>query len=460
MSTLLPRNSKESLPSLPIRALGLHQDPLNYIGRQTKHIQRHLQVLLDAQSDGLLAGLGIPQQDDDRLLSPGRSDTPMSDRNSFRDGVTVPVRQPAVEKISLRTAREGIFRSIFELLKLREEEREILSFRSDERGTVLKDIDEYDRKRAGLEDAISTIHANRESQRSKELRAERTTLESEIHDLETRLSQMKAKHRHVLQELSHIDNSVESKLSSYKASLSLLESNIQRFLQNPPVEPHTVNPNTTAFYSLNPKRRTLNMAKEHWTTERSDLEKRQQEVEAEIQALEEGGGIWKQVISEVSSFEKRLRKMMRQSIQRQSQLLKPDGPSGSQAESEEVQEILGDLESTTKRVEGHLEIAEEKDWSLLICCIATEVGALREARTLLRAAFGVSDDEEPPSPEQEELQKNKHDEDHHEPHSDPLGVDDVEPPADLLRDTTAHSPGAVSRSDDEEPDPAWLLPES
>jgi hypothetical protein len=32
-----------------------HHDPLLYVERQTKHIQRNLQVLIDAQSEGLLS---------------------------------------------------------------------------------------------------------------------------------------------------------------------------------------------------------------------------------------------------------------------------------------------------------------------------------------------------------------------------------------------------------------------
>ncbi|KAL4891013.1 hypothetical protein BDV59DRAFT_183543 [Aspergillus ambiguus] len=459
MMSTVPQHRKESLLSLPIRTSAYHQDPLVYINRQAKHIQRRLQVLIDAQSDGLLAGLGRPLQDGDRTLSPGRSGTQSSQRSSSHGVATVPVRQPAAEKISLRAAREDIFRSIYDLLKLREEERDILTSRADERRNALGEVDEYNRKRDGLEKAISTIHNNRESQRSKELRAESASLETEIHDMETRLSQMKARHRNVLQKLSQIDNSVESKLSSYKASLSLLESKIQKFLQSPPVEPYPVNPEQTTFYTLNPKRRTLDMAKECWDMEQSGLQERQEEIIAEIQALEEGGGVWKQVVGEVSGFEKRLRATMRQSIERQSQILKADGLSGTQAETGKVREILEDLGNTTARIEYHLEIAEEKDWSLLICCIAAELEALREARTRLLDAFGVSEDEIYPAEKGE--QPESHPDAGHEPQSDPLGIDNPEPPEDLLKDPDAHSHDAVSRSDaDEEPDPAWLLPEA
>ncbi|EAU34421.1 conserved hypothetical protein [Aspergillus terreus NIH2624] len=274
--------------------------------------------------------------------------------------------------------------------------------------------------------------------------------------METRLSQMKARHRHVLEEISQLDNSVESKLSSYKASLSLLKSKIQRFLQSPPVEPYPVNPEQTAFYSLNPKRRTLDMAKEYWDTEQSDLQRRQEEITAEIQALEEGGGVWKQVVGEISGFEKRLRATMRQSIERQSQLLNPDESPHDQAAAGEIRNILEDLSNTTTGVEHHLEIAEAKDWRLLICCIAAELEALREARSLLLDAFGVTEDALFPS------EKGKAPEGQRgETQSDPLGVDNPEPPADLLRDADVHSQGAVSRSDeDDEPDPAWLLPEA
>ncbi|KAA8648992.1 uncharacterized protein ATNIH1004_004882 [Aspergillus tanneri] len=444
--------------SPPLRTSSYHQDPLIYIDRQAKHLQRNLQVLIDAQGEGLLAGLR--DQSEDSSLSSGGY-TPNSDLSNVRGPSTLPVRQPVPKKIGLRAAREGIFSSVYNLLKLREKEREVLASRFDERQDALMEIDGFGTKREGLEDALSTIHNNRESQRSKELRDESRQLESDIHEMETRLSQVKARHRQVTQELSQMENTVESKLSSYKASLSLLESDIWNFLQNPPVSPHLINTNHQTFYTLNPKRRTLDMAQEQWKNEQMRLKKRQQEVDTEIEALEEGGGMWKLVVGEVSGFEKRLEMAMRRSIQRQSQLLSPDGPSGSKSDEEQARSILADLDNTTGRVEHHLEIAEEKGWKLLVCCIGSELEALREARKKLLGVFNVSEEDIWPSPHREGPSRSRvHDDNDSE--ADPLGVDNPEPPPDLLKDAEEHSHDVISKSgdEDEDPDPAWLLPES
>lgn len=458
MSTTLPKIGGSLLLPLPIRTSAYHQDPLIYIDREAKHIQHNLQVLIDAQSEGLLAGLKGPQPNETPSTGSG---TPSTERSGFQRLPIVPVRQPVVEKISLRAAREGIFKSIFDLLKLREEEREILKARVAERTGVLDEINGFVTKKAGLEEAISTIYTNKESQRTRELRAEGHKLEADIHELETRLSQMKARHRHVLGELANVENSVDSKLSSYKASLALLESDIRKFLQNPPVPPQPSLTNNTTFYALNSKRRTLDMAQEHWTTEQLELRKRQQEVDLEIQALEAGGGVWNQVVVEVYRFEKRLKVAMRRSLQGQSQVLEPGGVTENNPELDHAHGILEDLRNTTEHLEHYLGLAEEKDWKLLVCCIATELEALREARGMLLDFFDMPDDR--PSQYSARRISDKSEEDTmHDAQLDPLGVDNPEPPADLLKDAEEHHSGSIARSEDEddEPDPAWLLPET
>lgn len=446
------------LKPLPIRPSAHHQDPLLYIARQTNHIERNLQILIDAQSEGLLAGLSGPQQNgtppDNGSIAPSSSEREPSSR---QDRVTMPVRQPAAKKIGLRAAREGIFKSIYNLLKLREEERGLLSIRDGERGDALIEVDEFSSKRAGLQETISSISSGRDSQRPTELRNEAHALESEIQELETRLYEMKAKHEHVVREISEIENSVESKLSSYKGSLSLLESNIRNYLQNPPLQPLSTTDEST-FYSLNPKRRTLDMAREHWKVEREKLHKRQSEVESEIQALEAGGGVWKQVVTDITGFEKRLRAEMRRTLQAPSQVLNHDELLESKDNNEPAKVVLDDLSSTTHRVESHLNLAEEQGWKLLVCCIAAELEALREARVMLLDGFNVSEEDSQPY---KDKGLDQHDRDHQDnnAHSpiDPLGIDNPEPPEDLLRDTRESS---HDTNTDDEPDPAWLLPES
>ncbi|KAL3473447.1 hypothetical protein BJX99DRAFT_198586 [Aspergillus californicus] len=453
MSTIQTQNMQHSLVPLPLRASTHHQDPLLHVERQATHIQRNLQRLIDAQSEGLLAGLNRQQAEGSFS---GESHASFSKPASSIGASTVPVRQPPTKKIGLRAARQGIFLSIYDLLKLREEEQEILALGLQDRDRALDEVKAFSDKRAGLEKFISTINDDRETERSKELRDESSRIEAEIHDLENKLSQMKARHRHVAQELSQVENSVEAKLSSYKASLSLLESDVQKFLACPPVKPSGRNTGRENFHSLKASRRTLEMAQEHWNSEQTELQHRQEEVSAEIEALEEGGGLWKQVVGDISGFEKRLKATMRQSIQTQSQLLQADEPL-SRSEDDLVKTVMDDLARTSDLVEQHLDYAEERNWKLLVCCISAELQALQEARQLLLGVFKITEQDLSPSAEQGLEDHSKDTDDQEDPHGD----DEAEPPADLQRDVESLSHEAASKSDveDDEPDPAWLLPE-
>ncbi|CAG8892393.1 unnamed protein product [Penicillium nalgiovense] len=440
MSTLLQQSFRgKRLPPVPAGAPNYHNDPLLYVERETKHIQRNLQVLIDAQSEGLLSVLAAPQAVD---ISTGTMTPALSSNGNWASG-----------------CREGIFQSIYDLLKLREEEREILISQTNERDNALHDIQSFLSRRNGLEDAITAIHGDGESRRSKQLEEEAQNLETDIHELETRLYEMKAKHRHLVREISDVNNSVDAKLSSYTESLSLLDSDIRNYLRDPPIQPLSQRSGESTFHSLNPKRRTLNMAQEHWNTEQVSLRSRQQKVDAEILALEEGGGVWKQAVSDVTGFEKRLQANMRHYVEMTTSTTESEGSTPTDYKDGLVKSILDDMERTTHRIESHLELAEDKDWKLLVCCIAAELEALREARGLLLPAFGLPVQEDAPlnstSPKESPPIEHGLEEGHEDTHAGQLENDDPEPPADLLKDEDPHHSDARSEEDDE-PDPSWL----
>ncbi|KAJ5895164.1 hypothetical protein N7495_006855 [Penicillium taxi] len=419
-----------------------HHDPLLVLERQSKYIQQNLQALIDAQSEGLLSGLAKPEVDD---TSEG-SYTPTSSRPQSSSPVA---QHPTPKRIGLRSARKGIFQSIYDLLKVREQERDILSSQADERNIALHDIEEFTSRRSGLENAIYGIKNEGGNKRAKQLQQEAQGLETDIKNLETKLYELKARHRHLVREASKIENTVDAKLSSYIDSLSLLQSEIQTYLRHPPVQPlsRRGNANESTFYSLNPKRRTLEMAQDHWKEDQETLQDRRRVVDAEILALEEGGGVWKQTIADVNGFETRLSGYMRHFVQLEVQATK--GEYIGRTKDEVAASIWQDLEQTTQRLETSLELAEDKDWKLLVCCIAAELEALREARGMLLPAFGLS------VAEDEDIQNKEESTDIRRQY---LETDDLEPPADLLRDGDDHRTDTASRSEDDEPDPAWLLP--
>lgn len=450
MSTLRQPSRDPKLSPVPVGIPTHYGDSLLHIERETKYIQGNLQALIDAQSDGLLSGLAVSGTDQ----ASSKASTPSRTTNTSRSvsQLTVPTRQPAPKKITLQSAREGIFQSIYDLLKLREEEREIVTSQSNERSQALEHIEDFLSKRSGLEEAIATIQSENESQRSKQLEEEAQHLQTDIHELETKLYEMRAKHRHLVNQISQINNSVDAKLSSYTRSLSLLDSDIRKYLHDPPIQPLSRRRGESSFHSLNPRRRTLDMAQEHWKTEQVSLRSRQQEVDGEIQALEEGGGTWKQAIYDVTGFEKLLRVKMRQYVERATT---EAAATPADYNEEIVTSILDDLDETTRRIEAHLELAEEKDWKLLVCCIAAELEALRAARGMLLPAFGLSA-RETDAPSNSPGDAKAHDAEQEHGHPDSLENDDPEPPADLLSDANPQRLDAASRSEDDEPDPSWL----
>lgn len=487
MSTLLPyRDTSSSERRIRFAAPEQHDDPLIYIERQSRYLQRQIQSLLDAQSDGLLASMQSPGHVNNDVLSNGSSTPPASATGSRERSVrTIPVRQPPQKRISLRAARKGILRSMSDLLSLREEEKRLLRQQIQQRQDAIEEVDTFTNKKAGLEKMLSDLENDREGNRARKLKGEAKGLEQEIEELELKLADMKARHRHIIQEVSRIENAVDAKLSSYKESLSILDTEIRRYLEIPPLQPLQHDVKKSSFYSLNPKRRTLELAREYWQTEQSELAKRQESVDMEIAALDDGGPVWQSVVKEISDFERRFRDGMQQSlIQSKSSRLPSDNEEG--LKQEQGKKIIEDLEATTRVVEEKLELAEEKDWKLLVCSIGTEVAALREAQVMLKQMFGYTDQEEAEHDVTEATEFNTARNTISNlrgsgQRRDSQGVDATpttattnrptvsvsedeehadEPPPDLLKDVRSEELKPTtfrSEDEDDEPDPAWLL---
>ena len=456
MSTLFSRKGYTDGRLTEVAAY--HRDPLLHIEREVNQVQQSLQVLIDAQSEGLLAGLASSGNSDAKVSSDGGARSPPS--------ASVPeVRQPGIRsKIGLRAAREGILKYMEDLVRLREEQQETIGSQINERRGALDEIDNFTSKRTDLNKSISAIQNGRDAERSRELRDEARNVETEIHELETRLYELKARRRHVVDEISLHENAVEANLSSYKTSLSLVESNIERYLCSLPIDHLPSISNDAAFYALNPKRRTLEMASTQWKEEEAELEDRRHQVGLEVSALGEGFEVWRQVILQVSGFEKRLKADMRRLMRAQS-----ENSRTSRGGDFSARRILGYLRETTEFVSGKLDLAQRKGWNLLVCCIGAELEALEEAYDMLVDTF--NDDEESDSeerqnaaaaaPEAPDEKPTKEEEEEEEE------VDNSDPPDDLLRDADAHSHDhddherePVFREEDNEPDPAWLLPET
>lgn len=359
-----------------------HSDALIAISRQEAHLQSTLQHLLDAQSEGLLAGLaGGPPQDEASSTGSRTPTTAYSSPGGSRKSRSiVPVRQPAKKKVGLKDARRGITRAISDLTSLKIEEGRLLEGELSQRAEALDTVQRFETKMVGLKRHINSIESEDTTRRVETLKGDERALDHEIRELERRLWEMKARHRHLLQEIEGLDNCVQSKISSYQSALMLVEKESRKFLARPPI-PGNRTTTTTGLWALPVERRTLQMVREQYAEEQDVLKKRFDDVEVERAALEDGSGVWKEVIEEVNGVENLLREEMRE-MEAPSV---PENENGSTIGG--MRKILGHMSQARTRIASKLDISEARDWKLLVCCIGAELDAMSEGQTVLRGAL-------------------------------------------------------------------------
>lgn len=192
-------------------------------------------------------------------------------------------------------------------------------------------------------------------------------------------------------------NSIDAKLSSYQASLTQLNSQIEHFLSRPlPVQ--EISEDVPSYMKLPLKRRTLPLAQEHWQSQQSALQREIGQVEMERDALEDGAQVWEDIAAQVNGFEKKLRKGLLASM-RTSQGRPPSGKpkakgQGHDAETENGQVglkgVLSEMDQVISQVDSKLKLAESLDWNLLVCCIGAELEALQQGRDMFTEAMEAS----------------------------------------------------------------------
>ena len=360
--------------------MALHAPPTSTdafisLSRQAAHLQSHLQRLLDAQSSGLLVGLGLTA---DEGSAGSNTPTSSSAHSPRRSKSVTPVRQPPIKNIGLRGARRGISQAIADLAILKGQQSELLDAELEDRGQDLEVVENFTRKLEGLQEAIQHIEAAPTASRITSLRGEEQTLSAEITNLETKLNQMKARHRYLLREISGLDNTIQSKLSSYRESLSLAEKEARLFLSRPPAHVVGLGEKEKGFWALPAERRTLDMASEDLRVRRGELRRRWRDVEGERVALEKGSEVWGQVCVVVGEVEKGLRDEMK--VMRGSD----EGAGRAVRGMRRVLDVMGRARG---EIEEKLSIAEDQNWRLLVCCIGAELEAIIEGEGVLRAAL-------------------------------------------------------------------------
>jgi len=260
---------------------------------------------------------------------------------------------------------------------LKEEELRTTEDERARRQTALGRVSDLETRKQAVKHEILTLKDRSSNVSSHDLRSEAQAVEQEIHELEGRLMELKAKHRHLIIRAEQFENSAASELSSYEGTLALLNKETKAFLRQPPVKQalssrHPTQSETDMFV-LTPDRRTLDMAKDQWTNELGILESHKNDVQRDQQALLEGAKIWKDTITKVTEFEQQLRSQMKPSHN----LLTNDSNQSP------ISDILTSLDSTSTFLEQQLTKAESQNWNLLICAIGAELEAFKQARALL-----------------------------------------------------------------------------
>ncbi|KAK5704708.1 hypothetical protein LTR17_021664 [Elasticomyces elasticus] len=347
-------------------------------------LQADLQFLLDAQAEGLVQGWegGVP---DDHTSTGSTTPTAQSVRSNSGRRKARPLRK----KPGLRSARKGIYNSILALSAVKAEELRAIDVETREKEDTLSQIDEWEQKRQGLEEATRHVDESEDTVRFQRLRQEADVLQEEINSVELQLADLKARQRKLLRHAEQAENAVQAKLASYTSSLSLLEADVKSFLSSTHGGSRTQDA-SASVWKLPSKRRTLDMAREQWIAEKDHLQEDRASVEHERAALIEGAAAWKEVITHVADFEKQMRSSMTNLSSSQSAW--DEEPSPSNDNPEQLRELLGNLDSVLGHVETQFAIATDRDWKLLIAAIGAELDALRQGRQILQNVLGVNAD--------------------------------------------------------------------
>lgn len=368
------------LQSAPLSSSVLHHDdPFLPVDRAARALQETIQSLLDAQSRGLLDRVDGADQDEHTSvgsLTPTQSVVTPRSSSGIR---TVPIRQPVKRKVTLRAARTGLVRKMHEFAELRTEELRILDTEARAREDALGRLRDLEARREACTNEIDSINREDSSSTASKLRSEAKNVASEIDELEHRLLELRVRHRHLLDQADQIESSLESKVSSFQGTISMIDRESRSFLRRPPVTPALANASFSkdlGMYALKPERRTLEMAKEQWTQEQEVLSHRRQEVEKEQTALVEGERIWSNAVRLIGQFEQKLRA--------QTSLLMNKSVDSETDTQLSMHNVLRELDNTITSLEKDLSVSESNDWNLLICAIGAELEAFYQAREMLR----------------------------------------------------------------------------
>lgn len=350
-------------------------------------IEADLQFLLDVQAEELERGRRGGIIDDQTSTG---STTPTA--HSGRSTSNRHTMRPARRKPGLRSARKGIYNSILALSAVKDEELQLVDAEIDAKDTTLAQMESWEQKRHGLQEARASVDENEDTVRVQRLRQEATTLQQDINHVEMQLFDMKARQRKLLQKAASVENALQAKSATYTSSLSLLEAEVQTFLASTPVDAMRRHDAETSVWQLPPTRRTLDMARAQHAADREAVLLERRDIEHENEALRQGALMWKEVTTQVGGFEMKMRAEMSNMSASGSAW---EDPPQSPDPPTSLRDLLQELQPVLESLEFKFKTAEEKDWRLLIAAIGAELDAFRQGKTILEALLGIK----PPEPD-------------------------------------------------------------
>ncbi|KAL6876895.1 hypothetical protein J3F83DRAFT_727445 [Trichoderma novae-zelandiae] len=384
--------------------------------RQEKALEKEVQLLLDQQAAALAAGTGN-DNDESSTGSSTPTSTFYSTKSSkskmtsslyvppraTRDGNMVPIRQPSNDKPpGLRSTRGALRELITSMTRLKEDEHAHVDDAMMQRQDALNYLDRLGSRKTGIQAELDDLTENGEEPLARELRdlgTQHDTLGKEIQLLEEKLAAMRIERRTIEERMDDIKNKREAGLSGYYGALRDVTNEANAFVQHPPIQPldedllwqggeaegDPAASGGREFMRLIPERRTLEMAKSWWTAEMTVLNRCKERIDADRQALEEGGQVWDKVTQLVSTFEAELRQAMQGDTTASSSSSSPKGKENAPSQEDIISDQLSRMRQVIEQLEDQLKQAEKKRWNLLICAIGAELEAFKEAYNVLNS---------------------------------------------------------------------------
>lgn len=397
-SQRLETNEVSGVLLCPPTALHLN-DSILAISRQVTHLQQSLQTFLDAQSAGLLAGLGRsisrPQQFTASSLSGTRTPTSTSTATSAkthspRARNVTPVWQPRPKQIGLQGARRGLLLGLQELASAKSQESDIISAEVAAYDSELREISDTRQRREGLEAGLQGVKG---LEYANELKAEENRLKREIQEYESHLRVLHESLRAVRQDREVRESKVDSSRSSWVSAIEELDKEIDKrwLVRRGTPRSKGGRREIEGTWTLPRQQPTLETVQEAMADNKRELELLQQGVEREREACTQGTIVWQNVVTTVEYLEGGLRAELAKTRDIDADYLSPGTGSHGDDGEHAMHAVIAHMSTAIETLQSHLEHAERQDWKLLICAIGAELEALKEGREMLAATLNEAE---------------------------------------------------------------------